>query len=65
MAYCFDIFLVKLKKGNDDLIKYSYIQYSKKLNTIVNYYALLDNFDLLIDNSIICLFNLQNKSYSK
>ena len=65
MAYCFDKFLVKLKKGNDDLIKYSLIQYSNKLNIIVNYYALLDNFDLLIDNSIICLFNLQNKSYSK
>ena len=64
MAYCFDKFLVKLKKGNDDLIKYSYIQYSKKLNTIVNYYALLDNFDLLIDNSIICYFTFKNKSYS-
>ena len=64
MAYCFDIFLVKLKKGNDDLIQYSYIQYSNKLNTIVNYYALLDNFDLLIDNSIICYFTFKNKSYS-
>ena len=65
MAYCLDKFLVKLKKWNDDLIKFSSIQYSNKLNIIINYYALLDNFDLLIDNSIICLFNLQNKSYSK
>ena len=64
MSYCFEKFLVKLKNENNELIKYSSLQYSNRLNTIVNFYALLDNPELLIDNSIICNFTLKNKDYT-
>ena len=57
MNYCFNHFSVKLKKGNNEEIKYSSLHYSKTLNTIVSYYALLDNPELLNDNSIICSFS--------
>ena len=64
MSYCFNNFTVKLKKGNNEEIKYSSLHYSKTLNTIVSYYALLDNPELLNDNSIICNFSLKNHNYN-
>ena len=56
MSFSFDNFIVKLKNGNNEHIKYSSLQYTKKLNTIVYFYALLDNPELLNNNSIICSF---------
>ena len=64
MSYCFNHFSVKLKKGNNEEIKYSSLHYSNALNTIVSYYALLDNPELLNDNSIICSFSLKNHNYN-
>ena len=64
MSYCFNHFSVKLKKGNNEEIKYSSLHYSNALNTIVSYYALLDNPELLNDNNIICSFSLKNHNYN-
>ena len=64
MSYCFNHFSVKLKKGNKKEIIYSSLHYSNALNTIVSYYALLDNPELLNDNSIICSFSLKNHNYN-
>ena len=64
MSFSFDNFIVKLKNGNNEHIKYSSLQYTKKLNTIVYFYALLDNPELLNDNSIICSFTLKNENYN-
>ena len=64
MIYCFNHFSVKLKKGNKKEIIYSSLHYSYSLNTIVSYYALLDNPELLNDNSIICSFSLKNHNYN-
>ena len=64
MSYFFNHFSVKLKKGNNEEIKYSSLHYSNALNTIVSYYALLDNPELLNDNSIICSFSLKNHNYN-
>ena len=64
MAFSFDNFIVKLKNGNKEHIKYSSLKKKKKLNTIVYFYALLDNPELLNDNSIICSFTFKNENYN-
>ena len=62
MSYCLDNFCFNLKKDNDKIIKHC--EYSSKLNSNIDFYALLDNPELLKDNSIICSFKFNNKKYN-
>ena len=62
MSYCLDHFYFNLKKNNNKIIKQC--EYSSKLNSNIEFYALLDNPDLLKDNSIICSFSFNKKKYN-
>ena len=62
MNYCLNNFNFKLKKYNDNIIKQC--EYSNKLNTNIEFFALLNNPELLKDNSIICSFSFKNKKYN-
>jgi uncharacterized protein YegL len=62
MTFCFDSFELKLEKTNENMI--SKCAYSRKINTIVDFYALLDKKKLLEDNKVLCNFSLNGKKYS-
>ena len=62
MSYCFENFNFKLKKENDKIMKA--LQFSNKLNSTIELYAILDDPELLKDNSIICSFTFNNKNYN-
>jgi len=62
MSFCFDSFEVKLEKTNDKII--STCSYSRKIDTNVNFYALLDDAELIKNNRIVCNFSINGKKYS-
>ena len=62
MSFCFDSFEVKLEKTNENII--SKCSYTRKIDTIVDFYALLDKEELIKDNKIICNFSINGKKYS-
>jgi ubiquitin len=62
MTFCFDSFELKLEKTNENMI--SKCAYSRKIDTIVDFYALLDKKKLLEDNKVLCNFSLNGKKYS-
>ncbi len=62
MSYCFDSFKVELEKTNDKII-YN-CSYSRKIDTNVNFYALLNDAELIKNNKIICKFSINGKKYS-
>ena len=62
MSYCFENFNFKLKKENDKIMKK--IEFSNKLNSTIELFALFDDPELLKDNSIICSFTFNNKNYN-
>ena len=61
MSFCLEHFFLGLKKNDDKILKQC--QFSSKLNSNIEFYALLDNPKLLKDNSIICSFCFKNKEY--
>ena len=61
MSICFDSFNVKLEKTNEKTL--CSCSYSRKIDTIVNFYGLLDNEELLKDNKIICEFSLKGNKF--
>ena len=62
MYYCLDNFNCRLKKCDDKTLKK--FDYSSKLNSNIEFYALLNNPELLNDNSIICSFSFNNKKFN-
>ena len=54
---------VYLKKDNSQII--SYLNYSRKINnSVIEFYALLTDLNLLNNNKIICEYNLNGKDYN-
>ena len=62
MSFCFDSFEVKLEKTNDKII--SNCSYTRKIDTNVNFYALLDDAELIKNNRILCNFSINGNKYS-
>ena len=62
MSYCLENLNCELKNHNDNiLIKYSL---SRKINSNIEIYALLNDPSLLINNSRICTYSLKGNKYS-
>ena len=61
MKFRLEHFFFDLKKNNDKILKKC--EFSSKINSNIEFYALLDNPELLKDNSIICSFSFKNKKY--
>ena len=61
MSICFDSFEVKLEKSNEKTI--TNCSYSRKLDTNVSFYALLNEEELLKNNKIVCSFSLGGKQF--
>ena len=62
MSYCLENFYIGLKKNNDKILKK--LNYSSKLFSKVEFYAILNDEELLKDNSIICSFKYNGKNYN-
>ena len=63
MSEHFNEMKVYLKKDNSQII--SYLNYSRKIqNSVIEFYALLTDLNLLNNNKIICEYNLNGKDYN-
>ena len=63
MSNHFNEMKVYLKKDNSQII--SYLNYSRKIkNSVIEFYALLTDLNLLNNNKIICEYNLNGKDYN-
>ncbi len=63
MSIYFQNIEVYLKKDDSQII--SYLDYSKKIkNSLIEFYALLTDLNLLNYNKIICEYNLNGKDYN-
>ena len=61
MSYKLEKFKFQLLKNNDKIINKCVC--SKNLNSTIEFYALLDDPELLTNNSIICAFTFKGKNY--
>ena len=50
---------IYLQKNNEEIL--TYLKYSKKLNISIEFYALVNDLDLLKNNKIICEFSFKEK----
>ena len=62
MSYCLDNYHFYLKKNSDKILKKC--ESSSKINSNIEFYALLDDPELLKDNSLVCSFSFLNKIYN-
>ena len=63
ISYHFNEMKVYLKKDNSQIM--SYLNYSRKIqNSVIEFYALLTDLNLLNNNKIICEYNLNGKDYN-
>ena len=62
MSLHYDSIKVYLKNNDSNII--SYLNYKKNLNSTIDFYALLNNLDIIKNNKIICEFILKGKTYN-
>ena len=62
MSLHYDSIKVYLKNTNSSII--SYLNCKKKINSIIDFYALLPNLDVIKNNKIICEFSINGKNYN-
>ena len=61
MSLHYDSMDIYLQKNNKEIL--TYLKYSKKLNSSIEFYALVNDLDLLKNNKIICEFSFKEKKY--
>ena len=61
MSLYYDSMDKNLQKNNKEIL--TYLKYSKKLNSSIEFYALVNDLDLLKNNKIICEFSFKEKKY--
>ena len=61
MSLYYDSMDIYLQKNNKEIL--TYLKYSKKLNSSIEFYALVNDLDLLKNNEIICEFSFKEKKY--
>ena len=62
MSYCLDNYHFYLKRNSNKILKKG--ESSSKINSNIEFYALLDDPELLKDNSLVCSFSFLNKLYN-
>ena len=61
MSLHYDSIDIYLQKNNKELL--TYLKYSKEINSSIDFYALINDLDLLKNNKIICEFSINKKNY--
>ena len=62
MSLHLDSIKVFLKNSNSNIT--SYLNFKKNLDSTIDFYALINNLDIIKDNKIICEFSLKGKKYN-